>query len=1058
MLKNLKKNVKKIVITTLTASLVLSFSTMLPNNKALADTTAKLPNVTVGLPSGGMYSTMNGTWTYSGVPNSKIMVSGASSDGNMVIAANNGTAGEVFTSSNNGLTWKSTLNNTYPFNTVVYANGVFIVGGGYADSSYGQYTTFAYMSSDNGNTWKKVVDGRRSTGYYGGTYGQFAGWLQASAYGDGKFVLFGNYGAWANPLVSTDGGEHFTAGSINNSGFVYDVTYGNGQFVAVGSNSNSNALTATSTDGKTWLVHPVPVPYSSYLLSVAYGNGVYVASGSMGTLYTSVDGIAWKQIQGSYNNPTVYNKIRFDSDSGYFLLGNNTSLMKSTDGVNWSSYGNYSGGKVTSIIVKKYSPLGASLTSIKTSSSISLSYASIDNAVSYEVYKNEQLISTISDLSYTDSNLTPGTTYNYKIVAKDASGAILDRGYTSVTTSINPVTNVKLSEVADNGTASLSWDTNGNPSGTSYNINIKNLGDPTQVNTTESFENTNPVIPMYGNWQKVNTNSSDGQYSMQSAYKCDNCSSNAYIYNIIVPANSNNAQISFDYKVSSEELNDNFIVMLDGNQVLKTSGNLGWKTYTAYFLNNPFQTNHSLYFYYQKNASLAKYDDSVNIDNIKLSYKVNGNQVLNVYNNASNIALSNLGNKNPYDITITANYNGQTSNTTYKYEGTNNLSVATQDVAKTEALVNGDLSTQLLVDAATKAIFDSQVLVDKLPDGNDKTQLQTKLNDATAKVQLAQDILNAKNGVDSATTLATADLSTQPLIDSAKQAIADAQILVNKLPDGDIKTGLQNSLNDNTAKVQLAQDILNAKNGVANATTISNGDLSTQVLIDSAKQAISDAQVLVNKLPDIQIKSDLQSQLNADIFTVNIAQATLDVQSAEQVKTQSAVDTARQSVSLLPEGTIKTAFTERLNIVQKIIDANLALDTIVNSNLNTYDSIDNSIIQLGTTKALIDSLPDSADKTALLTKYKQTNDYVEQSLETLLNQNTTGKPVALSDTSLDYLVKYTIQKIGATSVQDRGSIHSYVMPLLKGKATGNQVNQIIDAYFSTDDINDHSKK
>jgi hypothetical protein len=380
---------------------------------------------------------------------------------------------------------------------------------------------------------------------------------------------------------------------------------------------------------------------------------------------------------------------------------------------------------------------------------------------------------------------------------------------------------------------------------------------------------------------------------------------------------------------------------------------------------------------------------------------------------------------------------------------------AKNSVDNATTLATSDLSTQALIDSAKQAIVDAQTLVNKLPDGDIKTGLQTSLNDDTVKIQLAQDILNAKNGVANATTLATSDLSTQELIDSAKQAIVDAQTLVNKLPDGDIKTGLQNSLNDDTATVQLAQDILNAKNGVAKATDASNEDLSTQPAIDTAKQTISEAQVLVDKLPVGDIKSGLQTQLDTNTVKVNTGQATLDVQIAEQAKTQVSVDTANASIAKLTDGDVKTSLTNKIAIVQQYININNGLNSILNGTLNTYEIIDASITTLNTTKAILDTYPIGTDKDTLTAKYQETVNYIENALETLLKQKQTGKPLALSNTSLEFLVKYAIQKVGATSVQDRGNIHGYVMPLLKGKATGDQVNQIIDTYF---DGTDKSKK
>jgi alpha-tubulin suppressor-like RCC1 family protein len=368
-------------------------------------------------------------------------------------------------------------------------------------------------------------------------------------------------------------------------------------------------------------------------------------------------------------------------------------------------------------------------------------------------------------------------------------------------------------------------------------------------------------------------------------------------------------------------------------------------------------------------------------------------------------------------------------------------------VANAVTVSNGDLTTQLAIDTAKQTVLDAQALVSKLPDGAVKTGLQAQLDAAVVKVQLAQDVLIARNGVVNATTSANGDLTTQPAIDVAKQAISDAQALVTKLPTGAVKTTLQTELEAAKAKVQLAEDILNAKKTVVNAVTIANGDLTTQSSITTANQAIADAQLAVNKLPVGELKTSLQTQLDAITEAVNIAQATMDVKTAEQTKTQSAIDTATTSVSKLQDGAVKTSLTERLVAVQKYININNMLDTVVNTTHDSYASIDQSIQLLNAVKIDLATYPAGAAKDELTAKYNQVSDKLGQSLVTLLNEKEKGKKEDLSSLSLNFLVEYAIKQVGATSIKDRGAIHGFVMPLLHGKATGNEVNQVINSIF-----------
>jgi hypothetical protein len=62
---------------------------------------------------------------------------------------------------------------------------------------------------------------------------------------------------------------------------LYDVTYGNGLFVAVG----EDGIILTSPDGVNW-TRQIP-PTGNWLYGVTYGNGTFVAVGDRGIILTS---------------------------------------------------------------------------------------------------------------------------------------------------------------------------------------------------------------------------------------------------------------------------------------------------------------------------------------------------------------------------------------------------------------------------------------------------------------------------------------------------------------------------------------------------------------------------------------------------------------------------------------------------------------------------------------------------------------------------------------------------------------------------------------------------
>lgn len=54
-------------------------------------------------------------------------------------------------------------------------------------------------------------------------------------------------------------------------------------------------------------------------------------------------------------------------------------------------------------------------------------------------------------------------------------------------------------------------------------------------------------------------------------------------------------------------------------------------------------------------------------------------------------------------------------------------------------------------------------------------------------------------------------------------------------------------------------------------------------------------------------------------------------------------------------------------------------------------------------------------------------------------------PQQLSEEELNKIVKETISELGATSMKDMGKIMSAMMPKVKGKADGKQINELVKA-------------
>ena len=56
-------------------------------------------------------------------------------------------------------------------------------------------------------------------------------------------------------------------------------------------------------------------------------------------------------------------------------------------------------------------------------------------------------------------------------------------------------------------------------------------------------------------------------------------------------------------------------------------------------------------------------------------------------------------------------------------------------------------------------------------------------------------------------------------------------------------------------------------------------------------------------------------------------------------------------------------------------------------------------------------------------------------------------PIGLSEEDLRLLIKNTISEMGATSLKEMGSVMKFVIPKVAGKASNNQVSQIVKEYL-----------
>ena len=213
--------------------------------------------------------------------------------GYFVAVADNGRFGY----SSDGITWNTIDYGSNDMRGLAYANGRFIstsIDGTnrvmyssiatakrfVAVAEDGPDSTNVVMYSDNGGvTWTESLSVLANT------------WVDIT-YGNGKWVAVASQTGDNQVMYSSDGiaWNNVAAAELNSW---QAVTYGNDKFVAVSATGTNRVM--YSSDGITWSVSGLSGVLENGWRGVGYGNGKFVAVGSSGTnrvMYSS-DGISW---------------------------------------------------------------------------------------------------------------------------------------------------------------------------------------------------------------------------------------------------------------------------------------------------------------------------------------------------------------------------------------------------------------------------------------------------------------------------------------------------------------------------------------------------------------------------------------------------------------------------------------------------------------------------------------------------------------------------------------------------------------------------------------------
>lgn len=228
-----------------------------------------------------------------------------------------------------GVTWVSHLTvNMLKFNGgglfgLAWNGSLFVAVGGSTDAAPTTYTLIA--TSPDGTTWTVRMDTS------GGVYLRAVVWGAAA----GLFVAIGDNVTAGDALILTSpDGITWTERANPKNFALYDITFANSLFIAVGAADGTDAYIITSPDGVTWTERSNPKNFA--LNSVLWSGKQFIACGAAdGTdayMITSLDGVTWTEVANPKN--FALNGIAWDG-TRYVAVGaadgSDAYIITSTD-------------------------------------------------------------------------------------------------------------------------------------------------------------------------------------------------------------------------------------------------------------------------------------------------------------------------------------------------------------------------------------------------------------------------------------------------------------------------------------------------------------------------------------------------------------------------------------------------------------------------------------------------------------------------------------------------------------------------------------------------------
>jgi hypothetical protein len=168
-----------------------------------------------------------------------------------------------------------------------------------------------------------------------------------------------------------------TAGELADIDYWSSVAYGNGVWIAVTRGSDNNGeIVNYSTDGTSWVQHPMPV---GGWTSVAYGDNKFVAVSADGKAATSVDGIIWNL---STISAAEYTSVIYGDNRWVAVASGGTRTSVSSDGITW---------------VRGRLPTGADWSSVAYGKGIFIAVSQSDSTIANTAYSTNPIGGSFTD-------------------------------------------------------------------------------------------------------------------------------------------------------------------------------------------------------------------------------------------------------------------------------------------------------------------------------------------------------------------------------------------------------------------------------------------------------------------------------------------------------------------------------------------------------------------------------------------------------------------------------------------------------------------------------------